>query len=157
MAENRRPFVRDAAVALAVYLVLLALTQLRYSPIAAPGHAIVLGFDAVQQQLAPGLRGGAYVVAVASYVLGLVALAGRVAGRLRGRFGAGGLRYGIVGAVIAVVAYAVAVTLGFLVSALPASWSPVAIATIVGLVGLRAGWRLGSRRSATPDGARVDR
>lgn len=154
MSPLRRHHVHDAGVALALYAVLLALMRLGYQPLQVPGYLLVLGFDAIQNPLAPGLGGGAFQVAFGGYVIGLAAVAGAVARRLRRRFGpAGRLRYGLAGAVLAFVLYALVVIVGVAVSALPDGWSPVAIAVVVGLLGLWSGMRLAGRRELVePEG-----
>ena len=135
---------RDAGVALTTYAVLLAAMRVPLQPLQAPGYLLVLGFDAVQNPLAPGLGGGAFQVALGGYLLALAGLAAAVAGRLRRRFGpAGPLRYGVAGAVLAFLLYAVAVLGAMLLGALSPAWSPVALGLLAGLVGLWVGWRLG--------------
>lgn len=143
--SDRRTWWRDAGVALAVYAVLLAVMRLPLQPLQGPGYVLLLGFDAVQNPLAPGLGGGAFQVAFGGYLLALAALAGAVADRLRRRFGpAGPLRYGVAGAVLAFLLYAVAVLGAMLLGALPTAWSQVAAGLLVGLGGLWVGWRLGA-------------
>lgn len=145
-AADRRHLYRDAGVAVGLFAVLLALTRFGFGPAGIPGYVLVLGFDAVQNPLAPGLGGGAFQVALGAYLLGLAGLAGGIAARLRRRFGSGTLRYGLAGAVLAFVLYALVVALAVGVTALPEGWSPVVVAAVVGLGGLWAGTRLASRR-----------
>ena len=114
---------------------------------------LILGFDAVQNALAPGLGGGAFQVALGGYLLGLAGLAGVVGGRLRRRFGPGGvLRYGIVGALVAFVGYALVIAVVIATSSLPAGWSPVVVALAVAAAGLWTGSRLGARHRRTEEG-----
>ncbi|MFB6353479.1 MAG: hypothetical protein ABEJ92_05280 [Halobacteriales archaeon] len=147
--RRHRTTLFDGAVALGLYVVLVAAMRVPVPGVGAPGYLLVLGFDAVQNPLAPGLGGGAFQVAFGGYLLALAGLAGAVAGRLRRRFGPGGvLRYGVAGAGLAGLVYAVGVLVAMVVSALPPDWSPVAVAAIVGLAGLWAGWRLAGRAGA---------
>lgn len=147
--RRHRTTLFDGAVALGLYVVLLAAVRVPIPGVGTPSYLLVLGFDAVQNPLAPGLGGGAFQVAFGGYLLALAGLAGSLAGRLRRRFGRGGvLRYGIVGALLAGVLYAAAIVAAMFVTALPPDWSPVAVAAVVSVAGLWVGWRLGGRAGA---------
>lgn len=152
MAWSRadREYLRDGGVALGLFGLLVVATRTPFPPVRLPGYLFVYGFDAAQEALAPGLGGGAYQVALAGYVLGLAAVGGAIAGRLRRRYGpAGPLRYGLVGGVLAVGLYALVVLGALVVAVLPASWSPLVIAALVGLAGLWSGMRLAAWREPT--------
>lgn len=150
VSADRRPFLRDAGVALGLFAVLLAFTQLRFQPVQIPGYLLILGFDAPQNRLLPGLSGVGYRLGFGLYLLGLAAIAGRTAAWLRRRFGdAGGLRYGIAGGLLAILLILLAaavVVLGPDASQVPGS---VVAAVAVGLAGLWLGMRVAAWREPT--------
>lgn len=147
--RRHRTALFDGAVALGLYVILLAAVRVPVPGLGTPSYLLVGGFDAVQNSLAPGLGSGAFQVAFGGYLLALAGLAGAVAGRLRRRFGAGGvLRYGIVGAVLAGLLYALGVVVAMSVTALPPDWSPIAVAAVVSVAGMWAGWRIAGRVGA---------
>lgn len=141
--RRNRLLVRDAGVALAFYVLLLALARVPLQPLQVPGYLLMLGFDAVQNRLAPGLGGGGFQVAFGAYLLALSAVGGTAAARFRRQFGpAGPVRYGVAGALVAVGLLALAVLLVVFVPFFTGSWTPLAIAAVTGLAGLWIGWRL---------------
>jgi MFS family permease len=147
VAADRRVFVRDVGVALGLYVLLLAAMRVQFQPLQVPGYLLVLGFDAIQNPLAPGLHSPLFEAALGLYLAGLAAVAAALAGRLRRRFGpAGRLRYGLAGAVISVGLYALAVLFAVFVPNYRGNVSPLLIAAAVGLAGLWAGMRLASWR-----------
>ena len=140
-------------VALAVYVGLLALLRVPVQPLQVPGYLLVLGFDALQNPLAPGLGGGAFVVALAAYLLGLAAVAGWLAGRLRRRFGpAGPLRYGVAGAALAFAGVTLLVLLATFVPHFAGNWTPLLVAAATALASLWVGWRLAGARPVPAEG-----
>lgn len=143
VAADRRVFLRDAGVALGLYVVLLAALRVQFQPLQIPGYLLVLGFDAIQNPLAPGLASPLFEAALGLYLVGLAAVAAALGGRLRRRFGpAGRLRYGLAGALLSVGLYALAVLVLVLVSNHRGNVSPLLIAAGVGLAGLWAGMHL---------------
>ncbi|MFB6361147.1 MAG: hypothetical protein ABEH59_07470 [Halobacteriales archaeon] len=144
---GRRTYIRDVSVALALFLGLLALTRLQFQPVQIPGYLLMMGFDAPQNALLPGLGGPTYTVLFGLYLVGLAALGGRIAGRLRRRFGGGGrLRYGLGGGVLAVLLILLGAAVVIAVPNARQVPTPVAIALAVGLAGLWLGMRFGAYR-----------
>lgn len=147
VAADRRVFLRDAGVALGLYVLLLAAMRVQFQPLQIPGYLLVLGFDAIQNPLAPGLASPLFEVALGLYLAGLAAIAAALAGRLRRRFGpAGRLRYGLAGALLSVGIYALAVLVLVFMPNYRGNVSPLLIAAAVGLAGLWAGMRLAAWR-----------
>jgi hypothetical protein len=144
---DRRGYLADAGVAFALFLAFIALTRLGYTPLGIPGYLLVRGFDAPQNAMLPGLSGAGYTLTLGLYLVGLAAVAGGIAGWLRGRFAtAGPLRYGLVGGLITLLLLLLGVGVVILVSNIRPVPTPVAIAVAVGLVGLWAGRRVAFRR-----------
>lgn len=140
---HRRPWRRDLLVALGCYGVLLALLQLQVQPLQLPGYLLILGFDAVQNHVAPGLGGGAFQAALGAYLFGLAAIAATIAARLRRRFGpAGPVRYGVAGAILAFTAYGLLAGFASLVRLFTGELPAPLLALVAGLAGLWIGWRL---------------
>lgn len=154
--RRNRASVRDAGVVLAFYVLLLALARVPFQPLQVPGYLLALGFDAIQNRLAPGLGGGGFQVAFGAYLLALSAVGAAAAARLRRRFApAGPVRYGVAGALVAVGVLALVVLLVVFVPFFTGSWTPLAIAAATGLAGLWLGWRLaatGTRADGRADG-----
>lgn len=68
---------RDGGVALSLFLLLLAIgATVPFAVLQLPGYLVLIGFDALQNGLVPGLGSGGYVVGFVAYlvVLGLVAV-----------------------------------------------------------------------------------
>lgn len=147
VAADRRVFVRDAGVAIGFYVLLLAAMRVQFQPLQIPGYLLILGFDAIQNPLAPGLTSPLFEAALGLYLAGLAAVAAALAGRFRRRFGpAGRLRYGLAGALLSVGIYALAVLVLVFVPNYRGNVSPLLIAAAVGLAGLWAGIRLAAWR-----------
>lgn len=138
---------RDAGVALALYLLLLGFTRAPFPPARVPGTVLIVGFDAPQHAVLPGLDGVGYPAVFALYLIALAAVGGRIASWLRGRFGAAGpVRYGLVGGLLAIpigLLAAAVLVVGSTVNPIPA---PMIGAAVAGFVGLWAGRRLAAWR-----------
>lgn len=150
VSAHRRPFLRDAGVALGLFAVLLAFTRLRFQPVQVPGYLLILGFDAPQNRLLPSLGGVGYQLGFGLYLVGLAAIAGRIAAWLRRRFGdAGALRYGIAGGLLAIVLVLLAAAVVILGPNAIQVPGPVLAAAAVGLAGLWLGMRVATWREPT--------
>jgi hypothetical protein len=148
--HDHRRFLRDAGVALALYLLLLALTQLSLPAVQIPGYLLIVGFDAPQNTVLPGLSGVGYPALFGLYLGGLAALAGRLASRLRRRFGpAGRLRYGLAGGLLAIVLVLLAAAVVIAMPNVRQVPGPVVLAVAIGLAGLWVGTRLAAWREPT--------
>lgn len=146
-ALHRRDRVRDAGVAFGLYVLLLAAMRIQFQPLQIPGYLLILGFDAIQNPLAPGLASPLFEAALGLYLLGLAAVSAAIADRLRRRFGpAGRLRYDLAGALLSVGLYALAVLVLVFVPNYRGNVSPLLIAAAVGIAGLWAGMRLAAWR-----------
>lgn len=144
---GRRTYIGDASVALGLFVGLLALTRLQFQPVQIPGYLLIMGFDAPQNAVVPGLGGPAYTVLFGLYLVGLAGFGGLIAGRLRERFdGTARLRYGFVGGLLAVLLILLGAAVVIAVPNVRQVPMPVVIALAVGVAGLWLGMRFGARR-----------
>lgn len=149
MSHRSRPrALRDAAVALLVFAVLLGAMRLQFPPVQLPGYLLVLGFDVVQNPLLPRLGVVAHQAVFGLYLVVLALAASVLASRLRRRFGpASSLRYGVAAAFLVAGLVALVVLVTVLIRNFTGNVSPLLLALAVGFTGLWAGLRLATWRN----------
>jgi len=133
---------RDGGVALSLFLLLLAVaTTVPVAAIQLPGYLLLVGFDALQNGLVPGLGTGLYAVGFAAYLLVLGLVAVWFAQLFRRTYGPANRawRYGVAGGLVTVGLLAFADLLLVLLPNARGDPSPLIAVLGVILFGLIAG------------------
>lgn len=130
VSRRQRAFVRDAAVATLVLVLMYVLMDVQFVPLQIPGYLLIVGFDLLEVTF--GSAGTAYQVLFAAYLVGLGIVGAGIAAAARQFDGVSAWRLAPAGAFAVVGVLSLLFALAVLVGT--DQLEPVAITGATGLV-----------------------